>query len=332
MSNSYYDVTAVGNAIVDMISFVDDAFLVEHGLNKGTMTLIDLEQSKRLFEAASGLDGSMTQQSGGSAANTMAGIASFGGRCSYIGKTADDETGKIFHRDMTGQGIDFNTNTDNELGLPTAKCMIFVTPDAERTMATYLGVSTELAPDDLDAAKIRNAQVTYLEGYLFDKELAKEAFHAASIMAHTAGRLVALTLSDPFCVDRHRQDFQALIDGHVDILFANEQELLSLYQTESWDDALERVGKTVSVCAATKGEKGATILFHGQRFEIAASPVDKLVDTTGAGDMFAAGFLYGFTQGMTPQQCGELGARAAASIISHVGARPEIVFKTLLDA
>lgn len=328
MSNSYYDVTAVGNAIVDMISFVDDGFLAAHGLNKGAMTLIDLEQSKRLFDAA----GQLTQQSGGSAANTIAGIASFGGRCAYIGKTANDETGQVFHHDMQAQNIDFNTKTDDELGLPTAKCMIFVTPDAERTMATYLGVSTELAPDDLDAAKIRNAQVTYLEGYLFDKELAKEAFHAASIMAHTAGKLVALTLSDPFCVDRHRDDFLALIDGHVDILFANEQELLSLYQTDNWDHALEHVGKTVSVCAATKGAKGATILFHGQRFEISANPVDNLVDTTGAGDMFAAGFLYGFTQGMSPQQCGELGARAAASIITHVGARPETPFKTLLDA
>lgn len=328
MSNSYYDVTAVGNAIVDMISFVEDDFLLTHGLNKGTMTLVDREQSQRLFEAA----GQLTQQSGGSAANTVAGLASFGGRCAYIGKTADDETGQVFHHDMKALGIDFDTATEDANLIPTAKCMIFVTPDAERTMATYLGVSTELAPDDLDVAKIRNAKVVYLEGYLFDKELAKEAFNAASIMAHTAGKLVALTLSDPFCVHRHRQDFLSLIDGHIDILFANEQELLALYETDDWDEALEKVGQSVSVCAATQGAKGATILYHGQRFMIDASPVDKLVDTTGAGDMFAAGFLYGFTQGLTPQQCGELGARAAASIISHVGARPEIVFKTLLDA
>lgn len=328
MSNSYYDVTAVGNAIVDMISFVDEEFLAAHGLSKGMMTLVDREQSQRLFDAA----GQLTQQSGGSAANTIAGIASFGGRCAYIGKTADDETGKVFHHDMKAQGIDFDTAAEDASLIPTAKCMIFVTPDAERTMATYLGVSTELAPDDLDSAKIRNAQVTYLEGYLFDKELAKESFHAAAIMAHTAGRLVALTLSDPFCVGRHRKDFLALIDGHIDILFANENELLSLYETDDWDHALERVGESVSVCAVTQGEKGATVLFHGQRFVIPATPVEKLVDTTGAGDMFAAGFLYGFTQGMTPEQCGTLGTRAASSIISHVGARPEIEFKSLLDA
>lgn len=328
MSNSYYDVTAVGNAIVDMISLVNDEFPAQQGLQKGVMTLVDKDQSQKLFEAS----GQLTQQSGGSAANTIAGIASFGGRCAYIGKVADDATGNVFRHDMKAQNIDFDTPADNESDIPTARCMIFVTPDAERTMATYLGVSTELAPDDLDSAKIRNAQVTYLEGYLFDKELAKEAFHAAAIMAHTAGKLVALTLSDPFCVERHRADFLTLIDGHIDILFANEQELLSLYQTSDLADALKRVGETVSVCAVTQGEKGATILFHGQQFDIPATPITQLVDTTGAGDMFAAGFLYGFTKGMDPQQCGVLGARAAASIISHIGARPEIDFKTLLAA
>lgn len=327
-TDSYYDVTAVGNAIVDMISTVQEDFLKTHQLDKGAMTLIDRDRMQQLFDAA----GTLTQQSGGSAANTIAGIASFGGRCAYIGKVAKDETGDFFRHDMKALGVDFDTEADSGNDIPTARCMIFVTPDAERTMATYLGVSTELAPDDLDAAKIRNAKVTYLEGYLFDKPLAKEAFNAASIIAHTAGKLVALTLSDPFCVDRHRQDFLSLIDGHIDILFANEHELLSLYETDNLDQAIERVGAAVSVCAITKGEKGATILFHGQKFDIPASFVPEVVDTTGAGDLFAAGFLYGFTKGMDPYQCGVYGAKAAAEVISHIGARPEIELKTLLAA
>lgn len=323
-----YDVTAVGNAIVDMLCQVDDGFMDSHTLEKGMMTLVDQNRSQQLFEAMS----SITQQSGGSAANTVAGIASFGGKCAYIGKVSDDEAGKVFRHDMLAQGIDFDTAPGDEGQPPTAKCMIFVTPDADRTMATYLGVSTELAPDDLDGEKIRNAQVTYLEGYLFDKELAKEAFNAAAMMAHMAGNQVALTLSDPFCVNRHRDDFLKLVDGHIDILFANEQELLALYQTENFDEAIEKIGQTVSVCAVTQGAQGATIIADGKKYTVAAEKVEKLVDTTGAGDLFAAGFLYGYTRGMDPQKCGELGAAAAAEVISHVGARPEKQLKTLLAA
>ena len=323
-----YDVTAVGNAIVDMLCQIDYPFMEANGLEKGMMTLVDMERSKELFDAM----GTITQQSGGSAANTMAGIASFGGKCAYIGKVSDDEAGKVFRHDMIAQGIDFDTAPGDDTLPPTAKCMIFVTPDADRTMATYLGVSTELAPDDLDANKIRNAQVTYLEGYLFDKELAKEAFNAAAMIAHMAGNQVALTLSDPFCVNRHRDDFLKLVDGHVDILFANEHELMALYQTDDFDAAMEQVGKTVSVCAVTQGAKGATIIAEGKKYTVAAQKVEKLVDTTGAGDLFAAGFLYGYTRGMAPDECGRLGAVAAAEVISHVGARPEKQLKTLLAA
>ena len=328
MSEPIYDVTAVGNAIVDILSAVDEQALAAQNLTKGMMTLIDRETSDRLFDAA----GPVKQQSGGSAANTIAGLASFGGRCAYIGKVADDLLGQVFKHDMKVQGIDLHAPYDQTNQTPTARCMIFVTPDADRTMATYLGISTDIAPDDLDAAKIRNAKVTYLEGYLFDKELAKETFHAAAIMAHTAGRLVALTLSDPFCVGRHRADFLALVDGHIDILFANEQELLTLYETTDLEEAMTRIAASVEVCAITRGAKGATVMSNGQRFDIPAEPVAQVVDTTGAGDLFAAGFLYGFTKELDPYQCGVLGAKAAAEIISHIGARPEIQLNTLLAA
>ncbi len=324
-----YDVTAVGNAIVDVLASAQDAFLDAHKLPKGNMTLVTRRQSDQLFNVM----GSVKQQSGGSAANTVAGIASLGGQCAFIGKVSDDEMGNVFRHDMHAMGVDFRTAMGDAQGdETTAKCMILITPDAERTMATYLGISTELAPDDLDPSKIRNAKVTYLEGYLFDKELAKEAFHAASIMAHTAGKMVALTLSDPFCVTRHRDDFKKLVTGHVDLLFCNEQELLTLYETTDIDAALSRIADHTEVCAVTRGAKGATVIFHGTKFDIPAVPVARVVDTTGAGDLFAAGFLYGFTQDMNPFECGMLGAKAAAEIISHVGARPERNLKELLAA
>lgn len=324
-----YDVTAVGNAIVDVLSSAQDAFLDAHKLAKGSMTLVTRRQSDQLFNVM----GSVKQQSGGSAANTVAGIASLGGKCAFIGKVADDEMGNVFRHDMHAMGVDFRTAMGDADGdESTAKCMILITPDAERTMATYLGISTELAPDDLDPSKILNAKVTYLEGYLFDKELAKEAFHAASIMAHTAGKMVALTLSDPFCVTRHRDDFKKLVSGHVDLLFCNEQELLTLYDTTDFDAALSRIADHTEVCAVTRGATGATVIFHGTKFEIPVATVTRVVDTTGAGDLFAAGFLYGFTHDMNPFECGMMGAKAAAEIISHVGARPERSLKELLAA
>jgi sugar/nucleoside kinase (ribokinase family) len=326
--DSTYDVTAVGNAIVDVLAPAQDAFLTAHKLEKGMMTLVSRKQSDGLFNVM----GSTTQQSGGSGANTIAGIAALGGKCAFIGKVADDEMGKVFTHDMKAMGVDFRTVPGNPDDNSTARCMILITPDAERTMATYLGISTEIAPDDLDPAKIRNAKITYLEGYLFDKEMAKEAFNAAAIMAHTAGKQVALTLSDPFCVTRHRADFLNLVNGHIDLLFANEQELLTLYETDDFNAAMSRVADSVEVCAITQGAKGATILFHGTKFEIPPVPPVKLVDTTGAGDLFAAGFLYGFTHGKDPFECGNLGAKAASEIIAQVGARPAQNFKQALAA
>lgn len=327
--DSSYDVTAVGNAIVDVLAQAQEAFIEAHKLPKGNMTLVTRRQSDKLFDVM----GTVKQQSGGSAANTIAGIASMGGKCAFIGKVADDEMGRVFRHDMHAMNVDFRTAAgDAEGEHATARCMVLVTPDADRTMATYLGISTELAPDDLDPSKIRNAKITYLEGYLFDKDMAKDAFHAAALMAHTAGKMVALTLSDPFCVTRHREDFKKLVSGHVDLLFCNEQELLTLYDTTDFDAALARVSDHTEVCAVTQGAKGATIMFHGTKFQIPAAPVTRVVDTTGAGDLFAAGFLYGFTHGKDPFECGNLGAKAAAEIISHIGARPERDLKELLAA
>lgn len=323
---THYNVCGVGNAIVDVLFKTNEDFLKKHALAKGGMTLVDLSQSENLFSNAGMI---AQQQSGGSGANTIAGIASFGGTCAFVGKVADDDMGKVFRHDMRAMGIAFDTRFGQMY--PTARCMIFVTPDAERTMATYLGISTTITKDDLDADKIRNAQVTYLEGYLFDKPQAKDAFKAATAMAHTAARKVALTLSDAFCVERHRADFRALVDGHVDILFANERELASLYETADFESALAMLPKN-KICAVTRGAKGAVILWNGERVEISAAPVAKIVDTTGAGDMFAAGFLYGLTNGRDPATCGKLGAAAAAQIIQQFGARPQTPLKELLAA
>jgi sugar/nucleoside kinase (ribokinase family) len=321
-----YDVCGVGNAIVDVLFKSDDDFLKKFDLPKGGMVLVDLAQSDNLFSNAGII---AQQQSGGSGANTIAGIASFGGTCAFIGKVADDDMGKVFRHDMKAMGIAFDTHTGQMY--PTARCMIFVTPDAERTMATYLGISTNITKDDLESEKIHNAKVTYLEGYLFDKPKAKEAFKAATAMAHTAARKVALTLSDVFCVERHRDDFKNLVDHHVDILFANERELTALYQTTDFESALAMLPKD-KICAVTRGAKGAIVLWNGERADIAATPVAKVVDTTGAGDMFAAGFLYGLTQGKDAATCGLLGARAAAQIIQQFGARPQTALKGLLAA
>jgi sugar/nucleoside kinase (ribokinase family) len=317
--DGFYDVTAVGNAIVDTLAPAQSGFLNAHSLTKGMMTLINRSQSDKIAK----LIDPIKQQSGGSAANTIAGLASLGGKCAFIGKVADDASGNLFSHDMQALGVDFRTSKADPEEFATAQCMVLITEDSDRTMATYLGVSTELAPDDLDPAKIRNAKITYLEGYLFDKEMAKEAFHAAAIMAHTAGKMVALTLSDPFCVERHRDDFRNLVSGHIDLLFCNEQELMTLYGTDDFEAALSRVADHAEICAVTQGAKGASIIFHGKRFDIKAQPVQKLIDTTGAGDLFAAGFLYGFTQEKDPFECGNLGAWAAARIIQQVGARSE---------
>lgn len=320
-----FDVVGIGNAIVDVIAHADDAFLKSNDLAKGAMTLIDAPRAETLY----GKMASAIESSGGSAANTMAGLASLGGRAAFIGKTRDDQLGGIFRHDIRAAGVHFESASATS-GLPTARCLIFVTSDAQRTMQTFLGASVELGPDDVDEAVIGAAAVVYLEGYLWDRPQAKEAFQRAARIAHDAGRKVALTLSDAFCVDRHRADFLALIEGHVDVLFANEAEIKSLYQVEDFATASARVRHHCEVAALTRSEKGAVIVKDDQILTIPAAPVARVIDTTGAGDLYAAGFLYGYTQGRDHADSGRIAALAAAEIISHFGARPETPLSELL--
>ena len=329
MSEPALGVVAVGNALVDVLAHATDGFIEqqnrEHGMQKGAMTLIEEVRAVELYTHM----GPGTETSGGSAANTMAGFASFGGTGGFIGKVADDELGKIFQHDIRSLGIQFDTQP-LIVGPPTGRCLILVTPDAERTMNTFLGASVELNAEDVDQELIASAQVTYLEGYLYDRDQAKQAFIAAADYAHEAGHRVALTLSDPFCVDRHRHDFLELVESHVDILFANEEEIKSLFIQEEYEDAKSAISEHVEIAALTRSEKGAEIIANGEVIKIEAEPVDEVVDTTGAGDQFAAGFLYGFTEGMDLAKCGRLGAMAAAEVISHIGPRPEANMLELL--
>ncbi len=312
------DVVGIGNAIVDVLAHTDDSFLEQHGLAKGAMTLVDAEQAAGLYSLVS----DTVECSGGSAANTMVGLVSLGGRAGYIGKLRDDQLGTVFERDIRAAGVAFDTAPSHD-GPPTARCLVLVTPDAQRTMLTFLGASASLAPADVDPAMVQSAKVTYLEGYLWDPPPAKEAFVKAAGAAHAAGRLVALSLSDPFCVDRHREEFMDLVDNHVDILFANEDELISLYRTSGFEEAVARLKGRCRWAALTRGAAGAAVLHEHEVVEVAAEPVAQVVDTTGAGDLFAAGFLHGFTRGADAATCARLGAIAAAEIISHFGARPE---------
>jgi len=321
------DVVGIGNAIVDVIARTDEAFLKTHGLTKAAMTLIDAERAESLY----GVMGAGIEASGGSAANSMAGLASLGGRAGFIGKVRDDQLGGIFAHDIRAAGVQFQTPAATS-GLPTARCLIFVTDDAQRTMQTFLGASTDLGPADVDEAMIASAAVTYLEGYLWDKPQAKEAFVRAAAAAHKAGRKVSLTLSDAFCVDRHRADFKRLVKDHVDVLFANEAEILSLYETTSFDEAVAQVRGDCDVAALTRSEKGAVIVAGDKTHAVAAEPIAKLVDTTGAGDLYAAGFLYGYTRALPLPVCGRIGAIAAAEIIGHYGARPEVKLADLVKA
>jgi sugar/nucleoside kinase (ribokinase family) len=322
-----FHVAGIGNAIVDVLSHAEESFITEHGLIKGTMTLIDEAQAHRLYDRM----GPGLEMSGGSAANTIAGLASLGGRGAYVGKVADDILGEVFRHDMRAIGVTYDTRPLNGTP-PTARCLIVVTPDAQRTMHTFLGASTELGPDDIDAALLRDAEITYLEGYLWDKPTAKDAFVKAATIAHDAGRKVSLTLSDVFCVERHRDSFRELIDGHIDVLFGNEDEMKALYQTDTLEEAFEAVRGECAIVAITRSEKGSLIMEGPTVYEVPAEPVDKVVDTTGAGDLYAAGFLYGFTQGRHPAECGRLGAIAAAEVISHYGARPETDLAQLVAA
>ena len=311
------DVIGIGNALVDVIAHVDDVFLRANGLTKGAMMLIDSERAQQFYAAMP----PAMEMSGGSAGNTIVGVASLGGRAAYIGRVSDDELGRVFRHDIAAAGVAFDAPAAS--GLPTGRCLIVVTSDAQRTMQTYLGAGTELGPEDVDEALIASAAVTYLEGYLWDPPRAKEAFLKAAAIAHGAGRRVSLSLSDSFCVDRHREEFRDLVEDHIDVLFANESEIISLYETTSFDEALDRVRGRCEIAALTRSEKGAVILAGNDVHVVAAEPVEQLVDTTGAGDLYAAGFLFGLTQGMPIPLCGRIGAIAAAEIISHFGARPE---------
>jgi sugar/nucleoside kinase (ribokinase family) len=321
------DVLGIGNAIVDVLAKSGDDFLQAQGLVKGTMTLIDGRRADALYDVM----GPALEMSGGSAANTMVGIAALGGRAAFIGRVRDDQFGRIFGHDIRAAGVTFDS-APATVGDATARCLVFVTADAQRTMATCLGVSTEFGPEDVREEQVRAAAVTYLEGYLWDSEPAKQAFLKAAALAHDAERQVALTLSDPFCVERHRESFRDLVEGHVDILFANEAEILSLYQVDNFDAALQAVREHCAVAALTRSEKGSMVVADGEVHLIDAQPVAEVVDTTGAGDLYAAGFLHGFTRGQPLYDCGVMGAAAAAEIIAHYGARPEHALKDLVAA
>lgn len=312
------DAVGVGNALVDVLSFESDDFIEQHGLTKGAMTLIDAAQAESLYASM----GSTVEMSGGSAANTLAGLASLGGRAGFLGRVHDDTLGSVFGHDIRAVGVEFPGRAASS-GLPTGRCLIVVSPDGERTMNTFLGAASELGPEDVHEALIARAQVTYLEGYLFDQDAAGEAFHKAAAAAHAAGRRVALTLSDSFCVERFLEPFRALVERTVDVLFGNHDELCLLYETDNLEDAMAHAEKHCDLVAVTRGAEGALISARGVRTSVAAAPVAKVVDTTGAGDLFAAGFLYGLTRDLDADRCGKLGAACAGEVIGHVGARPE---------
>jgi sugar/nucleoside kinase (ribokinase family) len=312
------EIVGIGNALVDILSHTDDAALKKMALAKGTMHLIDQAAAESLYAQI----GPATEMSGGSAANTIAGIASFGGRAAYVGKVASDQLGTVFRHDLTAQGIHMTTPAyDGDLS--TGCCIVLVTPDGERTMNTYLGASNALTSADLDLPLIESAQYIYLEGYLFDPPAAKEAFFTAAATAKNARTRVALTLSDLFCVGRHRDDFAQLIHSHVDVLFANEQELIAQYLAPDFDTAVTAARGSADILAVTRSEKGVVIITADEVIETPAQKVKKVVDTTGAGDLFAAGFLYGLTQNLSLPECSRLGVIAAAEVISHIGARPQ---------
>jgi len=323
-SGGALDVLCIGNAIVDVLAHASDADVTRLGLAKGTMTLIDAPTAEKLYSAM----GPAVEASGGSAGNTAAGLAALGARTAYIGKVRNDELGRIFTHDIRAIGCAFDSPPATA-GAGTARCLIYVTPDAQRTMATYLGACADLGPDDVDAALVARAGITYLEGYLWDRDAAKAAFLKAAKAAHAAGKRVALSLSDPFCVDRHRASFRDLVAGHVDILFANESEILSLYQVGSFDEALQRVRKDCQIAALTRSEKGSVAVSGDEVHVIDAERVGKVVDTTGAGDLFASGFLYGLARGAGLATCGRLGSICAAEAIAHMGPRPEADLKAL---
>jgi sugar/nucleoside kinase (ribokinase family) len=319
-----YDVCAVGNAIVDVLSPCDDAFLTAQALTPGSMSLVDEAQSAALYAAmAPGVEAS-----GGSAGNTVAGVGSFGGRAAYVGKVAPDTLGEVFSHDIRAAGVHFDTPV-LEGGAGTGRCLINVTPDGQRTMSTFLGAANQLGVDDIDAALIGDSAIVYLEGYLFDPAPARAAFEAAAAAAHAAGRKVAITLSDTFVVARWRAELLAFIEASADIVLANEGELGALFEADDFDLAATKLAALVETAAITRGEHGSVIVSGDQRVPVAAVPVDKVVDTTGAGDQYAAGFLLGLARGLTLQQSGKLGSLAASEVIAHWGPRPMVKLEAL---
>jgi adenosine kinase len=325
MTSIRYDVLGIGNAIVDVIARADDDFLAGQKMQKGAMALIDEERAEAIYDAM----GPAIETSGGSAANTIVGLASLGARAAFIGKVKADELGRTFTHDIRAAGVAFDTPPASD-GPSTARCYVLVTPDGERTMNTYLGAAQDLHPNDVDEDAVAAASITYLEGYLWDPKNAKDAFLKAAAAAHRAGRLVALTLSDAFCVDRWRNEFLQLVRSRtVDLLFANEAELRSLYETANFDAAVAALRSDARFAAVTRSEKGCIVVTPDKTEAVAAFPISRLVDTTGAGDLFAAGFLFGIAKGSDHQAAGRLGALAAAEVIQHLGARPETSLKAL---
>ena len=328
-----YDVAGVGNAIVDVIASVDDRFLLTHRIAKGGMALVDEFRAKELLKALADTNqalSSLHEVAGGSAANTMAGLASLGGAGVFVGKVYDDRLGKVFGDSMASMGMTFTTARACQ-GASTATCLIAVTPDGQRSMSTYLGACRELVPDDIDEAQVASARILYIEGYLWDQENAKHASRKAIAAVKGAGGRVALSLSDSFCVGRFRDEFLHLLDRDVNILFANEDEAKALFQVEDFDGVIAGAKKWGGIAALTRSAKGCVIVEETMTYEIPAAPVSRVIDTTGAGDQFAAGFLYGLTRGKGLADCGRLGALAAAEVISHYGARPETSLKALAE-
>jgi sugar/nucleoside kinase (ribokinase family) len=325
MTSAKYDVLGIGNAIFDVLVQTDESFLGRHGMTKGGMALIDEARALSIY----GDMGPAIEMSGGSAANTIVGVANLGARAAYVGKVRDDQIGRLYMHDIRAAQVAFETRPASD-GPATGCSYILVTPDGERTMNTYLGAAQELMPDDIDAAQVAASAILYLEGYLWDPKSAKEAFVKASTIAHDAGRQVALTLSDSFCVDRYRGEFLDLMrSGTVDLVFANEAELHSLYQTADFDTALTQLRSDAKLAVVTRSEKGCVVATKDGVTAVPAFPIDKIVDTTGAGDLFAAGFLFGLVRDAGFEAAGRLGALAAAEVIQHIGARPQVSLKEL---
>ena len=325
MAQHRYDVVGIGNAIVDVISQESESFIDEHQLVKGAMTLIDAERAEQLYASMA----PAIETSGGSAANTMAGLSSFGSRAAYIGKVRNDQLGSVFSHDIRAVGVDHDVTPGTD-GPPTARCLIVVTPDAARTMNTFLGISSLLHPDDIDVDLVSSAKVLYCEGYIWDIEITKQAIRKAVHACRDAGNKVSFTLSDSFCVERHHDEWLELVDGPIDILFGNAAEIGALYQTDDFEQAIELIQGRVEVACLTRGADGSVIITKDDVIEVEAEPVEHVVDTTGAGDLYASGFLYGYTNGLDLAICGRLASMAAAEAITHVGARARTPLSTFL--